>query len=659
MATLSNSQSYNMQKENEPVVADGGEATRSPSEVHVELTSQTGNIYKAKRRDTVIDINIKFVTHVGLEGVLVLLFMLIITGLFVYATYEYTSYFNNFQREFVWLFMLMALIFFLAVLWFTATWKKIAVDYTKRATGRKKKGLAKNAVMAFYADTFINGPLFLWKLYIVEFCESINQIINLFTVYLCSLPVGVTIGICIALGLDSWSRGYGVLQQNTPVRRDRQIKIDIVVDFLCVALPILIMWFGYNVPISVVDMMQIALFPAFCLWTKLRSIFREIIRVKCVQAVLKEEDRIAKSFKRRRKSLYSVDETISMAKKQQSIIPHKVRVGFVVYNVLYGLFLCCIAIVHLAAQNPTTCEQLLWKDSCKVKTPFCLSAFRPTCNCVVLNVRKHNWTTLPDKIHEMNALKVMRINHGPLEVVPDGFEEKFSKVSRLDLSYNALTEVPESLGNMAINKLQLANNNLNELPDSVWGNDYIFHLELDNNNISYISSTIKHAKLLNYVFMSNNSLIKLPRSLFEVNLITLYLDGNMLTSIPEEIGILVNLRFLKLHNNNNISTVPASIGHLKRLNDIDLRNNAIANLPLKAFTNLNSLKFVYLHMNPICSNGWLDDKKEMKEIVDKAPGAGCKPQCSMYCQDRYLKLTYCYRDCNSEKCKYQNGVCKR
>ena len=383
----------------------------------------------------------------------------------------------------------MGLIYFLAVLWFTTTWKKIADDYTKRATGRKKKSLAKNAVMAFYADTFINGPLFLWKLYIVEFCESINQMINFFTVYLCSLPVGVTIGICIALGLDSWSRGYGVLQQNTPVRRDRQIKIDIVVDFLCVALPILIMWFGYKVPISVVDMMQIALFPAFCLWTKLRSIFREIIRVKCVQAVLEEEDRIAKSFKRRRKSLYSVDETISMAKKQQSIIPYKVRVGFVVYNVLYGLFLCCIAIVHLVSQNTTTCEPLLW-GSCIVKTPFCGNAFRPTCNCVVLNVRKHNWTELPKEIEQMNALKVMRINHGPLEVVPDGFEEKFSKVSVLDLSYNALTEVPESLGNMGINKLQLANNKLNELPDSVWGNENIFHLELDNNNISEISDTI-------------------------------------------------------------------------------------------------------------------------------------------------------------------------
>ena len=81
--------------------------------------------------------------------------------------------------------------------------------------------------------------------------------------------------------------------------------------------------------------------------------------------------------------------------------------------------------------------------------------------------------------------------------------------------------MPESLGNMAINKLQLANNKLNELPDSVWGNDYIFHLELDNNNISLIASSIKSAKSLGRVYMSNNSLIDLPNELFDLNVITM------------------------------------------------------------------------------------------------------------------------------------------
>merc|ERR1711991_497420 len=121
---------------------------------------------------------------------------------------------------------------------------------------------------------------------------------------------------------------------------------------------------------------------------------------------------------------------------------------------------------------------------CVVKTPFCGSTFRPTCNCVVLNVRKHNWTTLPDEIQEMNALKVMQINHGPLEVIPDGFDKSFSKVSVLDLSYNELSEVPKSLGIMKFNVLKLANNKLNGLPDDVWGNKNVFSLELDNNNIS-------------------------------------------------------------------------------------------------------------------------------------------------------------------------------
>ena len=256
----------------------------------------------------------------------------------------------------------------------------------------------------------------------------------------------------------------------------------------------------------------------------------------------------------------------------------------------------------------------------------------------------------------MNALKVMRINHGPLEVVPDGLDKKFRKVSVLDLSYNALTEVPVSLGNMGINKLQLANNKLNELPDSVWGNDYIFHLELDNNNISEISASIKNSKSLSHFFCSNNSVVELRNEVFKLNLVTLTVDGNNLSKIPENIGSLISLKYLRFNNNNNIPQIPKTIGGLVNVREFDVRNNSIESLP-KEFVNLKRLQYAYFHNNPMCSNGWLEDmSQEMKKLVE-VPGAGCTKQCSPYCQDTYFELKTCLRECNSIHCEYQNGVC--
>eukprot|EP00943_MAST-04B_sp_MAST-4B-sp1_P000113 g113.t1 len=161
MATLSNGQAYEP-KENKTMVVNQEEAVRSPSEVFLELTAPPK---RSKRSNTVVQVNIKFCTHVGLAGVAVLLFMLVIAGLFGYITYAYTSSFNNFRRgEFVWLFILMGLIYFLAILWLLKTWKKIADDYTERATRLGNKNKENNSLVKWYSKTFINGPFFLWKL---------------------------------------------------------------------------------------------------------------------------------------------------------------------------------------------------------------------------------------------------------------------------------------------------------------------------------------------------------------------------------------------------------------------------------------------------------------------------------------------------------------
>eukprot|EP00943_MAST-04B_sp_MAST-4B-sp1_P006626 g6626.t1 len=366
---------------------------------------------------------------------------------------------------------------------------------------------------------------------------------------------------------------------------------------------------------------------------------------------------------RRRQSLFSNVQLLEIAKQQQTVLPYAVHVLAGICKCGFGLLFLMIAIVQLAGQNAIACERILW-DSCDVKTQFCGSAFQPTCNCAVLKVPQHNWTELPPKIYEMNALKVMSVTHGPLENLQHDFSEKFLRLTLLDLRYNNLIKIPERLGEIQLTYLKLSNNKLDKLPDTVWGNTNIFWLELDNNRISKIPPSIENTKLLFHLFLSNNSLLELPDAFFSLNLIyTLCLDGNNLTRIPEEISKMSNLIELKLHNNNNISNVPSSIGQLRRLRSVDFRNNDIKELPENAFKTIeNSLKYLYLHNNPICGNGWLESAPNVNTIVKKSDelGAGCAAQCSMYCQDRWLdrkNTNTCSRECNSKKCNFQNGAC--
>jgi hypothetical protein len=612
-----------------------------------------------------LEANITFCAHVGWDGVLVLFFMLIIAALFGYITYEYTVYFNNFHREFVWLFMLMGGLYLLSVIFFLIRWKKIGSS-TYIEEERKNREETKEPAMscveksvATYNNFQIGGRHYLWQLYTCEIAESINQMINVVTVYTCSFPVGVSSFMCILLSIDCFHTASFMVRENTSNRRDRQIVIDTAVDFLCAALPPLLMWFGYSVPISVSDMVQIAFFPAVMMLIKLDTIFESIIRSHTGSIIIRMQEKTAARASRRRKSLFQTVNHYEIAKQQQADVLYAVHMGAGGLKFLLGFLFLLISIYQLA-QNEIACKGLLW-DSCVVKTPFCGNMFHPSCNCALLNVQTHNWTILPDAIYEMNALKVMKINHGPLGTLPSSINEMFKKLKVLDFSYNKLTVVPETTGEMKLSSMTLSNNNLAFLPHSVWVNENIFYIELDNNNISIISASIENALSLSHIFLSNNSLTEIPNQLFELNVITLFIDGNKLCHIPSVIGQSVNLRHLKLNNNRNISNVPESIGKLARLHDIDLRNNAIEKIPHTLNNLRDSLKYIYIHRNPICSNGWLSTAPKIQGIVEKSNqlGAGCEEQCSAYCQNRYLaeKKQGCARDCNSVACDFYGGKC--
>jgi hypothetical protein len=104
----------------------------------------------------------------------------------------------------------------------------------------------------------------------------------------------------------------------------------------------------------------------------------------------------------------------------------------------------------------------------------------------------------------------------------------------------------------------------------------ITHLDLDNNNLSALPESIGSLIRLKRLDLRWNNLSALPESIGSLrNLKRLSLSGNKLTALPESIGSLRNMEYLYLRN-NNLTALPDSLVSLRNLERLDLSDNPIA-----------------------------------------------------------------------------------
>jgi Leucine-rich repeat (LRR) protein len=649
------------------VIGSTTEIELMEDEVH-SLRSDSG--YKQKQKNdnrsnilrdysrgrTVDDLNISFRTHVGWDGLLVLLFALLIAILFSYIVFLFSRGFIILNRPWLWVFVLFAIFYSSLTLFYSCTWKKIAkVWIIKHRKSTKTPALASHekddsfiGKLASCKSKFdINGEFFLWKLLCFEFIESTNQIINLTTMYLCIIPAEFTSRFGIILSIDAFFRAYQLYLPITVRRRDRQIKIDLVVDFICIAFPLLMLWWGYAIPIAITELLQITLWPSFCIFSKLRSVFRLIVRSRTETIFLQEQIRISRRKRRHRKSLFQQLHNEVVIEKQTKRIPKRVINGFCIFNIGYGTLVLVISLVHTIKPNPGNCNEVFWKQGCKIKIPYCRSLFSPSCDCAYLRIENNlSITTLPNTlVDDMPGLRKVYIRNCNLSALPPRMEQ-LTEMVLFEISFNRLKKFNVNISKWKkLQSLYLMNNNITIYNQkAIWRHDKLQSLSFNSNDIDMPSFKVDLPSLL-YLDLNNNhiTLTTAFSASTTPNLLYLYLNGNKLLNFPDE-SLKYNLVYLGVRQ-CNVNSVPQYLSEFKKLKYFDARDNNISmiDIDLKRLIEANNVESYFSGNTALCNTDSSLD---------------CVPLCSKQCWSRKVANDgYCDIECNSEECEFDGGDC--
>lgn len=196
------------------------------------------------------------------------------------------------------------------------------------------------------------------------------------------------------------------------------------------------------------------------------------------------------------------------------------------------------------------------------------------------------------------------------------------EISAVNLSYNALKDVPSFADLPNLVRLSLAGNCLMEIP-----------------------KTVQSLSKLQVLDLRYNKLVRLPPEVSNLpHLLTLLLNNNNLQVIPRNVGFLRQLRFLDV-SNNVICRLPRSTQELVELRVLNCRDNELVKLPnLGRLTNLTHLDCSGNMINalPYDFNGAIQPFVSMVRLADNVFRS-----VPMQNLERFRKLEYLDMDGNN------------
>jgi len=184
-------------------------------------------------------------------------------------------------------------------------------------------------------------------------------------------------------------------------------------------------------------------------------------------------------------------------------------------------------------------------------------------NLTEIVIDNNNFTQLPEVLNHCKALEKISIQHNQLTALPDWLWE-LKKIKQLIISYNPMPVLSEHIFTM---------------PNLWW-------LEIAGNGVKNLPIQEKNTKI-EWLDINNNPIGELPESLVYLRkLKTFRAENCQIPHFPDWFGEFEHLESLNL-SDNLFTSVPASLKKLKKLYKLHIRNMPISQLPNLSDTSLH------------------------------------------------------------------------
>jgi Leucine-rich repeat (LRR) protein len=183
-----------------------------------------------------------------------------------------------------------------------------------------------------------------------------------------------------------------------------------------------------------------------------------------------------------------------------------------------------------------------------------------------------NYLKCPIASLDLQGLKLKTLPHCLLS------SPFFSHLEKLNLSANELSTWPDfsASSRSKLNEINLSNNLITTIPESISTYKQLHALNLSHNRISALPVAFKHLKRLRILNLSSNQFQIFPEIILELaGLEELSIGFNRLKQLPENFFTLYNIKVLSLKE-NQLTSLPLKMCYLVTLEELDCSSNQIA-----------------------------------------------------------------------------------